>query len=472
MPKRTEADLRDKIQKIALQNRFYGYRRICRDLWRLHGLKVNHKHVLRLMREDNLLCLRQKPFVPYTTNSRHEFPIVPNLTRGLVPTGLDQIWVADITYVRLAGQFVYLAVVLDAFSRKVIGWALADHLEASLAIEALDMALTARNPAPGLIHHSDRGVQYACGDYGEKLAERGVLISMSRAGNPYDNAKAERFMRTLKEEEVNGKTYASIDEARTDIGAFSESSIIEAGCIPRSATNPRSSSKPNSANSKSSERTQPKLCHSNPVSQPRGAAQSFGVVGVGPTVERHHVPEMVGRETAEVGHYVYENAFEAFFVERPGEMVVVDQIMLPLEPGDHRHHVRAEEFGQVLLGLLLPGVALVINLLHAQGDLRRPKAQDGRRVENGFAKAHGITDGLSDEICRKSVLFGRRSQRTGDGAAVADRGRRDRRRQRPRLQGRGRRGQRPRLQRRGERGQRPRLHLTLRSNRDLSRRKT
>jgi putative transposase len=221
-PKRTEADLRDKIQTIALENRFYGYRRVCRDLGRIHGLKVNHKHVLRLMREDNLLCLRQKPFVPDTTNSRHEFPIVANLTRGLVPTGLDQIWVADITYVRLAEQFVYLAVVLDAFSRKVIGWALADHLEASLAIEALDMALTARNPEPGLIHHSDRGVQYACADYREKLAGRGVLISMSRAGNPYDNAKAERFMRTLKEEEVNGKTYASIDEARTHIGAFLE----------------------------------------------------------------------------------------------------------------------------------------------------------------------------------------------------------------------------------------------------------
>ena len=221
-PQRTEADLRDKIQTIALENRFYGYRRVCRDLWRIHGLKVNHKHVLRLMREDNLLCLRQKPFVPTTTNSRHEFPIVPNLTRGLVPTGLDQIWVADITYVRLAAQFVYLAVVLDAFSRRVIGWALADHLEASLAIEALDMALSARNPEPGLIHHSDRGVQYACADYAERLAARGVLISMSRAGNPYDNAKAERFMRTLKEEEVNGKTYASIDEARTDIGAFLE----------------------------------------------------------------------------------------------------------------------------------------------------------------------------------------------------------------------------------------------------------
>jgi putative transposase len=221
-PKRAEADLRDKIQTIALKNRFYGYRRVCRELWRAHGLKVNHKHVLRLMREDNLLRLREEPFVPYTTNSRHEFPIVANLTRGRVPTGLDQIWVADITYVRLAGQFVYLAVVLDAFSRRVIGWALADHLEARLAVDALDMALAARNPEPGLIHHSDRGVQYACADYSEKLSEREVLISMSRAGNPYDNAKAERFMRTLKEEEVNGKTYASIDEARTDIGAFLE----------------------------------------------------------------------------------------------------------------------------------------------------------------------------------------------------------------------------------------------------------
>ena len=113
-PERTEADLRDKIQKIALENRFYGYRRVCRDLWRIHGLKVNHKHVRRLMREDNLLCLRAKPFVPYTTNSRHEFQIVPNLVRGLVPTGIDQIWVADITYIRLATQFIYLAVILDA----------------------------------------------------------------------------------------------------------------------------------------------------------------------------------------------------------------------------------------------------------------------------------------------------------------------------------------------------------------------
>jgi putative transposase len=221
-PKRAEADLRDKIQAVALENRFYGYRRIGQELWRRHGLQINHKHLRRLMREDNLLCLRQKPFVPYTTNSRHEFPIVPNLTRGLVPTGLDQIWVADITYVRLAAQFVYLAVILDAHSRKVVGWALADHLEASLAIEALDMALAARAPKPGLIHHSDRGVQYACAAYGERLEARGLRVSMSRAGNPYDNAKAERFMRTLKDEEVNGKIYVSLEDAKENIGKFLE----------------------------------------------------------------------------------------------------------------------------------------------------------------------------------------------------------------------------------------------------------
>ena len=222
-PKRTEADLRDKIQKIALENRFYGYRRVCRDLWRIHGLKVNHKHVLRLMREDNLLCLRQKPFVPYTTNSRHEFPIVANLTRGRIPTGLDQIWVADITYVRLAAQFVYLAVVLDAFSRP------GDRLGARRpsrgepgdrgARHGLDRPKPRARPHPSL---RPGGAIRPCADYGEKLVERGVLISMSRAGNPYDNTKAERFMRTLKEEEVNGKTYASIDKARTHIGAFLE----------------------------------------------------------------------------------------------------------------------------------------------------------------------------------------------------------------------------------------------------------
>jgi len=221
-PERAEADVRDKVQAIALKNRFYGYRRIGQELWRLHGLRINHKRLRRLLREDNLLCLRAKPFVPLTTNARHEFPIVPNLARGLVPTGLDQIWAADITYVRLAAAFVYLAVVLDAFSRKVVGWAIAGHLEAGLATEALDMALEARNPPPGLIHHSDRGVQYACAAYADRLAARGLRVSMSRAGNPYDNAKAERFMRTLKDEEVNGKTYASLEDARDRIGAFLE----------------------------------------------------------------------------------------------------------------------------------------------------------------------------------------------------------------------------------------------------------
>ena len=219
-PARADADLRDEIQRLSLKHRYYGYRRITVQL-RREGKIVNAKRVLRLMREDNLLCLRTSPFVPRTTDSRHGFAIVPNLIRGLVPTGVDQIWVADITYVRLGEAFIYLAVVLDAFSRKVIGWALDDHLEARLAIEALDMALDARNPAPEtLIHHSDRGVQYASIDYGRRLSARSIAISMSRVANPYDNAKAESFMKTLKTEEVNGKAYATLTHARRDIGRF------------------------------------------------------------------------------------------------------------------------------------------------------------------------------------------------------------------------------------------------------------
>jgi transposase InsO family protein len=219
-PARADADMRDQIQRLSLAHRHYGYRRIAAQL-RREGHVVNAKRVLRLMREDNLLCLRAKPFVPRTTMSRHGFALRPNLTRGLRPTGLDQIWVADITYVRLGEAFVYLAVVIDAFSRKVVGWALDDHLEARLAIEALDKALAARNPLPqSLIHHSDRGVQYACGDYIERLEAREIAISMSRPANPTDNAKAESFMKTLKAEEVNGKAYATLEDARRDIGAF------------------------------------------------------------------------------------------------------------------------------------------------------------------------------------------------------------------------------------------------------------
>jgi putative transposase len=219
---RDDADLRDLIQRVALADRHCGHRRVTHAL-RRQGLIVNAKRVLRLMRKDNLLALRLKPFAPRTTDSRHGFLVRPNLTRGLTPTGLDQIWVADITYIRLAEDFVYLAVVIDAFSRKVIGWALGDHLEARLAIAALDMALIARDPPPdSLIHHSDRGVQYACGDYVQRLDERAVAISMSRPARPTDNPKAESFMKTLKTEEVNGKTYRDLDDVRSRIGAFIE----------------------------------------------------------------------------------------------------------------------------------------------------------------------------------------------------------------------------------------------------------
>lgn len=221
-PARADADLRDEIQTLCLAHRHDGYRRIAARLRRA-GALVNAKRVLRLMREDNLLCLRQSPFVPRTTNSAHGFSIVPNLVRGLQPTGLDQIWVADITYIRLSECFVYLAVVLDAFSRKVVGWALDGHIEARLAIAALDMAIAARDPPAGrLIHHSDRGVQYACADYAARLRECGVAASMSRLANPYDNAKAESFMKTLKTEEVNGRAYRNLEEARRDVGAFIE----------------------------------------------------------------------------------------------------------------------------------------------------------------------------------------------------------------------------------------------------------
>ena len=222
-PQAEEMGLRDAIQRLALANRHYGYRRIA-ALLRREGWQANHKRVLRLMREDNLLSLRRhKPFVPATTDSRHGWRVVPNLARGMIPTGLDQLWVADITYVHLATEFAYLAIILDAFSRKVIGWALETHLRAELAIAALEMAVAARRPAPGsLIHHSDRGVQYACGDYTALLALHDIQPSMSRVGNPYDNGKAERFMRTLKEEEVDGSAYRDAEDARARIGTFIE----------------------------------------------------------------------------------------------------------------------------------------------------------------------------------------------------------------------------------------------------------
>ena len=221
-PRQEETTVRDAIQRVALANRRYGYRRIAAQL-RREGFVANHKRVLRLMRQDNLLCLRKRSFVPVTTDSRHEWRLVPNLARGLVLSALDQLWVADITYVRLLEEFAFLAVLLDAFSRRVIGWALDTHLRASLAITALEMAIKARQPIPGmLIHHSDCGVQYACSEYTDVLEAHGIEPSMSRIGNPYDNARAESFIKTLKQEEVDGRNYRDLKEARQAIGAFIE----------------------------------------------------------------------------------------------------------------------------------------------------------------------------------------------------------------------------------------------------------
>ncbi len=212
--------LRDAIQKIALEWPCYGRPRITREL-RNRGWKVNAKRVHRLMREDNLLCIRRRKFV-VTTDSTHGLRVYPNLARDLVITGVDQLWRADITYVRLQEEFVFLAVVLDDCSRRVIGWALDRTLENDLALAALRMALERRNVTPDLVHHSDRGVQYASREYVELLQEHGILISMSRKGNPWDNAACESFMKTLKYEEVHRSEYRDLAEARASIGEFLE----------------------------------------------------------------------------------------------------------------------------------------------------------------------------------------------------------------------------------------------------------
>lgn len=219
-PADPDMELRDHIQRLALQWPQYGYRCITAEL-RRQGVQANHKRVLRLMREDNLLCLRKRRFIS-TTDSRHWLTIYPNLVPELMLSGINQLWVADITYIRLLREFVYLAVILDAYSRRCIGWALEPYLEAELAVEALRMALAERRVEAGLVHHSDRGVQYASSAYTELLKERGIRISMSRRGNPYDNAQAERFMRTLKYEEVYLFEYETMAEARARISHFLE----------------------------------------------------------------------------------------------------------------------------------------------------------------------------------------------------------------------------------------------------------
>jgi putative transposase len=213
-----EMELRDEMQKIALESPSYGYRRTTAELQRRH-FAVNHKRVLRMMRQDNLLCIRRRAFVT-TTDSRHGLPVYPNLAREMEPTAVNQLWVADITYIRLREEFVYLSVMLDAYSRRVIGWALGRTLEAELAVSALRMALLTRRPAPGLVHHSDRGIQYASHDYTGLLKEHEITISMSRKGNPYDNAACESFVKTLKYDEVYRNEYRDFDDARRSIGQF------------------------------------------------------------------------------------------------------------------------------------------------------------------------------------------------------------------------------------------------------------
>lgn len=216
-----EIALRDEIERIILAFPGYGYRRVTHALQR-EGWQVNHKRVLRIMREESLLCHLKKRFVVLTTNSRHHFPVYPNRLADLVLTAPDQAWVADLTYIRLRSAFVYLACILDAFSRRCVGWHLSRDMTTRLTLAALRRAIEQRQPQAGLIHHSDRGVQYASHDYVEQLEQIGAQISMSSVGNPYDNAKAESFFKTLKMEEVYLKEYESFADAEANLEEFIE----------------------------------------------------------------------------------------------------------------------------------------------------------------------------------------------------------------------------------------------------------
>jgi putative transposase len=215
-----DMDLRDAIQRIALEWPSYGRPRITQEL-RRRGWKVNSKRVYRLLREDNLLCVRKRKFV-VTTDSNHGRKIYPNLAGAMVLTNVDQLWRADITYIRLREEFVFLAVILDAYSRRVIGWALGHTLEDELTLTALRMAFSRRHFHPGLVHHSDRGSQYASNDYTDLLKSHQIGISMSRKGNPWDNAACESFIKTLKYEEVFRNGYRNLAEARASIREFIE----------------------------------------------------------------------------------------------------------------------------------------------------------------------------------------------------------------------------------------------------------
>ena len=220
-PVQEELEVRSTMQRIVLEHRRrYGYRRVTAEL-RRRGLLVNHKRVARLMREDNLLAVQPRAFV-VTTDSKHEFEVYLNLASKLKLTGINQLWVADITYIRLQTEFVYLAVILDGFSRKVVGWALERTLATRLTKAALEQAIAARQPLPGLVHHSDRGVQYASNEYVQVLQEHKIIPSMSRPANPYDNASCESFMKTLKHEEIYANDYLALEHLRRNIESFIE----------------------------------------------------------------------------------------------------------------------------------------------------------------------------------------------------------------------------------------------------------
>jgi putative transposase len=218
-PEEEEVEVRDAIQEIALgHHRRYGYRRVAAEL-RRRGLQVNHKRVIRLMREDNLLAIRQRRFV-ITTDSQHELTVYLNLAKRMQLTAPNQLWVADLTYIRLNHEFVYLAVILDRWSRRIVGWALDRTLAARLAVTALERAIVARAPQPGLVHHSDRGIQYASEEYVSLLRKHEMTPSMSRPANPYDNATCESFMKTLKQEEIYCRKYRDLEDLNAHVEEF------------------------------------------------------------------------------------------------------------------------------------------------------------------------------------------------------------------------------------------------------------
>jgi len=216
-----DADLRDKIESIVLEFPGYGYRRVTKHL-QYEGELINHKRILRVMRNSDLLCALERSFKVSTTDSNHGYPRYPNLAKEMELTGVNQLWVADITYIRITRGFVYLAMIMDAYSRKIVGYALSENIDTDLALSALKAAIEKRRPAAGCVHHSDQGIQYCSKEYTDYLHDNEFGISMSRRGNCYDNAKAESFFKTLKKEEVYLWDYQTIDDVRKSVSHFVE----------------------------------------------------------------------------------------------------------------------------------------------------------------------------------------------------------------------------------------------------------